>query len=65
MFSIRAGAVEHGDLDKQMLSSYHKLERERKYYQSSLTEKRTKDKEFGKMIKSVLNMKKDSKGKLC
>lgn len=56
-------AVEQGDLDKQTLSNYHKLEREREHYQSSLAEKRTKDKEFGKMVKSVMNMKKASKGK--
>ena len=56
-------AVEQGDLDKQTLRNYHKLEREREYYQYSLAEKRMKDKVFWKMVKSIMKMDKKSKEK--
>ncbi len=51
-------AVEKGEIDKASYDNYLKMERERMYFESSLTERRKKDKDFGKMIK---NYKKDKR----
>jgi ribosome biogenesis GTPase / thiamine phosphate phosphatase len=50
-------ALENGQLRKERYLSYLKLRRESEYHAMSYVEKRRKDKQFGKMIKSVLNMK--------
>jgi ribosome biogenesis GTPase len=49
-------AVEKGELDKSSYESYLKMEKERAHFESSVAERRKKDKIFGKMIK---NYKKD------
>jgi ribosome biogenesis GTPase len=49
-------AVEKGELDKSSYESYLKMEKERAHFESSIAERRKKDKIFGKMIK---NYKKD------
>jgi len=51
-------AVEKGEIDKDSYQNYLKMEREKSHFESTVTEKRKKDKEFGKMIK---NYKKDKK----
>ena len=51
-------AVESGEIDMDSYENYLKLEREKAHFESTLAEKRTKDKEFGKMMK---NYKKDIK----
>ena len=51
-------AVEKGEIDKDSYQNYLKMEREKFHFESTVTEKRKKDKEFGKMIK---NYKKDKK----
>ncbi len=53
-------AVDRGVIDKSSYENYLKMERERAHFESSLVEKRKKDKEFGKMVK---NYKKDIKKK--
>ncbi|MGW8317084.1 MAG: ribosome small subunit-dependent GTPase A [Bacteroidales bacterium] len=45
-------AVEEGILDRQAYENYLKMERERAFLESSLEEKRKKDKQFGKMMKN-------------
>ena len=47
-------AVQSGDLDEKRYQSYLKLQRESEYHQRSYLEKRKRDKDFGKMIKSVM-----------
>lgn len=47
-------AIETGELSQERYNSYLKLMKESRYYQMSYVEKRRKDKEFGKMVKSVL-----------
>jgi ribosome biogenesis GTPase len=49
-------AVEKGEIDRASYENYLKLEREKVHFESSVVERRKKDKEFGKMIK---NYKKD------
>lgn len=45
-------AVEKGELDRASYENYQKLEREKSHFESTLDEKRKKDKEFGKMVKN-------------
>lgn len=54
-------AVESGELSEEAYENYLKLKREQEHFSSTLYEKRQRDKEFGKMIKSVLKEKKRSK----
>lgn len=49
-------AVEKGEIDRASYENYLKLEREKAHFESSVAERRKKDKEFGKMVK---NYKKD------
>lgn len=51
-------AVENGEIDKSSYQNYLKMEREKEHFESTVVEKRKKDKEFGKMVK---NFKKDRK----
>jgi ribosome biogenesis GTPase len=51
-------AISRGELDARRLSSYRKLLREQNFNSATLSEKRARDKRFGKMIKSVLSDKK-------
>lgn len=54
-------AVESGDLDEGRYKSYMKLVKESEYHEMSYTDKRKKDKDFGKFIKSVMKHKKNKK----
>jgi len=51
-------AIEKGEIDKDSYQNYLKIEREKTHFESTIMEKRKKDKDFGKMIK---NYKKDKK----
>lgn len=51
-------AVESGEIDRLSYENYLKMEREKEHFESTVTEKRKKDKDFGKMIK---NYKKDKR----
>ena len=51
-------AVEKGEIDKKSYENYLKMERENAHFESTIQEKRKKDKEFGKVIK---NYKKEMK----
>lgn len=51
-------AVEKGEIDKDLYENYLKIEKEKTHFESTIIEKRKKDKDFGRMIK---NMKKDKK----
>lgn len=51
-------AVEKGGIDQASYENYLKMEREKVHFESSVAEKRKKDKEFGKMVKKY---KKDKK----
>lgn len=49
-------AVEKGEIDEASYENYMKMEREKTHFDSSVLERRKRDKDFGKMIK---NYKKD------
>lgn len=50
-------AVEDGELDKVSYENYLGMQREKAYFESTVAEKRQKDKEFGKMVKQVKKLK--------
>lgn len=45
-------AVEKGEIDKSSYASYLKMEKENAHFESSVAERRKKDKDFGKMLKN-------------
>ncbi len=45
-------AVEKGEIDRASYENYMKMEREKAYFESSVVERRKKDKDFGKMLKN-------------
>lgn len=51
-------AVENGEIDRDSYENYQKMEREKAHFEATVAEKRTRDKQFGKMLK---NYKKDMK----
>jgi ribosome biogenesis GTPase len=51
-------AVEQGELDSSSYENYLKMQREKAYFESTLAERRKRDKQFGKIMK---NYKKDMK----
>ncbi len=51
-------AVEKGELNKNTYENFLKMEREKTHFESTVAEKRKKDKEFGKKVR---NFKKDKK----
>lgn len=53
-------ALRNGDIEESRYNNYLKLQKETDYYQRSYFENRKRDKEFGKMIKSVLKNNKRS-----
>ena len=57
-------AVETGELDKSSYENYLRIERENEYFESTLVERRKKDKDFGKMLKNYKKDMKKSKFKL-
>jgi ribosome biogenesis GTPase len=54
-------ALERGELDQSSYDNYLKLEREKAHYESTVAEKRQKDKDFGKMVKHYKRMKNSNK----
>lgn len=56
-------ALEDGIISEDRYRNYIKLYRESQYYEMSYLEKRQKDKQFGKMVKTVMKHKKNNKGR--
>lgn len=54
-------AIESGQIEKSYLENYLKMEREKEHYESTVAEKRRKDKDFGKMIKNYKKTRKSNK----
>ena len=54
-------AIEKGELDSDSYANFQKMEKERAFFESSIEEKRKKDKDFGKMIKNVKKQRKQNK----
>lgn len=54
-------AVENGEIEKSYYQNYLKLIKESAHFESSVQEKRKKEKEFGKMVKNFKKIKKHNK----
>jgi ribosome biogenesis GTPase len=54
-------AIESGDLSEERYRSYLKLMKEADYHQMSYIEKRRKDREFGRFVKSVMKHKNNNR----
>lgn len=50
-------ALENGEIDKSSYQNYLKMELEKEHFESTIAEKRKKDKDFGKMIKNYKKSK--------
>jgi ribosome biogenesis GTPase len=50
-------AIESGELSEERYRSYLKLVKESEYHQMSYVEKRKKDREFGRFVKSVTKLR--------
>lgn len=50
-------AINDGSLDERRLNSYQKLLREQAFNKESLAERRARDKDFGRMVKSIMEDK--------
>ena len=46
-------AIENGELEKSAYLNYLRIEKEKEHFESTVAEKRKKDKTFGKMVKDV------------
>ena len=51
-------ALEEGQISQERYQNYLKMIREAAHYERSYFEKRKRDKEFGKMVKSIMKNKK-------
>ncbi|MCF8405759.1 MAG: ribosome small subunit-dependent GTPase A [Bacteroidales bacterium] len=54
-------AVSKGEIDEKSFENFQKLEQEKEYFESTIAEKRKKDKDFGKMIKHYKKIRKSNK----
>lgn len=54
-------AVENRIIDSRSLDNYLRMKREQEHYNSTVAERRKKDRQFGKMVKEVLKEKKGHK----
>ena len=52
-------ALEEGTIDKKRYDNFLKIRKESAHYERSYLERRRRDKEFGKMVKSILKHKKE------
>jgi ribosome biogenesis GTPase len=57
-------ALEKGELDNESYANYLKMEKEKAHFESSVAEKRKKDKEFGKFVKNYKKQIKRNKYEL-
>ncbi len=54
-------AIENGEIEQLSFENYMKMEREKAHYESTVAEKRKKEKDFGKMIKHYKKTRKSNK----
>jgi ribosome biogenesis GTPase len=54
-------ALEKGEINKETLDNYRRIRREQQRFQTTIAEKRKKDRQFGKMAKSIMKEKKKNK----
>lgn len=51
-------AINNNEIDEKKFENFKKLEKEAAYLESTIAERRQKDKEFGKMVKQIMKNKK-------
>ena len=56
-------AIERGELDESRLTRWRKLEAEERRNSETLAERRARDKDFGKMVRSVMRNKTDKRSR--
>lgn len=56
-------AIESGELDESRLARWRKLEAEERRNSETLAERRARDKDFGKMVRSVMRKKTDKRSR--
>jgi len=54
-------AVDNGEIDEISYENYLKMEREKEHFESTIAERRQKDKDFGKMVKHYKNTKQSNR----
>ncbi|MDG1529087.1 MAG: ribosome small subunit-dependent GTPase A [Polaribacter sp.] len=54
-------AIEFGEIDEDSYDNYIRLEKEKQFFESSAQDKKKKDKNLGKLIKSAKNVKRHNK----
>lgn len=54
-------AVDSGEIDQDAYSNYRKMLKEKSHFESNAVERKKKDKELGKLIKSVKKVRKNNK----
>lgn len=54
-------AVQNNEIHEDSYNNYLKMEREKQHFESTIAEKRRKDKDFGKMIKHIKNKRRSDK----
>jgi ribosome biogenesis GTPase len=54
-------AVESGELDSDSYTNFQKIEKERAFFESSVEEKKMKDKNMGKMMRNIQKQRKRNK----
>ncbi len=54
-------ALEKGIIDRKSLENFRKIEREQQLFQSTVAERRRKDRQFGRLCKQIMNEKKKNK----
>ncbi len=54
-------AVQREKIDRMLYENYLKMKREKEHFESTVAEKRKKNKNFGKMVKQIKNLKKSNK----
>ncbi|MGI9530187.1 ribosome small subunit-dependent GTPase A [Lutimonas sp.] len=54
-------ALERGEIDEDSYANFRKMEREKQHFESDTLERKRKDKELGKLIKSVVKKRKRDK----
>jgi ribosome biogenesis GTPase len=55
-------AINDGEVDPERLQRWRKLIREEAFNNSSIAERRSRDKSFGRMCKSIMDDKKTRRG---
>ena len=54
-------AIENGKINQESYDNFLRMEREKQFFESSIQEKRSKDKAFGKMIRANKKIRKQNK----